>query len=276
MKRILITLTVLIITTLPISAQIPRLMSYQGVLTDDMGVVVSDGVYNITFRIYDVATEGSHLWEETIAVNVSKGIFNATLGSSVLIDEQFNVPLYLSIAIGGGDELEPRRLFTPSGYAFSTLAVFGDDNVFPSEGNVGIGSLSPLEKLDVEGAIRLGTTANTSTGTIRWSGTDFEGYNASAWHSLTNSGGTGLPPGTSGQMLHHNGADWAPTDNIRTDGNRINIGSPTTPASLRLESTAGGIRFDYYNQYQGRITVWARNPLGTPMFSPVRDSVAEC
>ncbi|MDA2922779.1 hypothetical protein MYX07_05975, partial [Patescibacteria group bacterium AH-259-L07] len=50
---------------------------------------------------------------------------------------------------------------------------------------VGIGIANPLEKLDVEGAIQLGTTSGTNAGTIRWTGTDFEGYNGTSWRSLT-------------------------------------------------------------------------------------------
>ena len=58
-------------------------------------------------------------------------------------------------------------------------------------------SAAPSEMLHVEGAILLGTTSNTNAGTIRWNGTDFQGYNGSAWVSLNSAGalytaGTGL------------------------------------------------------------------------------------
>jgi len=56
------------------------------------------------------------------------------------------------------------------------------------DGNVGIGA-TPNEKLTVGGAINLGTTANFNAGTIRWTGTDFEGYTGTAWTSLTAPGG---------------------------------------------------------------------------------------
>ena len=36
--------------------------------------------------------------------------------------------------------------------------------------------ISPVEKLTVNGAVNLGTTTNTNAGTIRWTGSDFEGY----------------------------------------------------------------------------------------------------
>ena len=54
-------------------------------------------------------------------------------------------------------------------------------------GSVGIGTATPAEKLDVAGALKLGTTANPSpaAGTIRWTGTDFQGFNGQQWLSMT-------------------------------------------------------------------------------------------
>ncbi len=54
-----------------------------------------------------------------------------------------------------------------------------------SRGNIGVSIMNPKEKLDVDGAIKLGSTTNTQAGTIRWSGTDFEGYDGTSWLSLT-------------------------------------------------------------------------------------------
>ncbi len=48
-------------------------------------------------------------------------------------------------------------------------------------GSVGIGATAPAEKLEVSGAVKLGTTTGTNAGTIRWDGTNFQGYNGSAW-----------------------------------------------------------------------------------------------
>ncbi len=62
-----------------------------------------------------------------------------------------------------------------------------DDEIvilLPSK-NVGIGVNSPKEKLDVAGGIRVGTTSNQFPGIIRWTGTDFEGYDGAEWKSLT-------------------------------------------------------------------------------------------
>lgn len=51
--------------------------------------------------------------------------------------------------------------------------------------NVGVDVATPLEKLDVAGGIRIGTTNNTNAGTIRFISPNFEGYNGSAWIPLS-------------------------------------------------------------------------------------------
>ncbi len=52
-------------------------------------------------------------------------------------------------------------------------------------GNVGIGTTTPMDKLDVAGGIRLGNTTLNNAGTIRYTGTDFEGFTGGTWKSLT-------------------------------------------------------------------------------------------
>lgn len=57
--------------------------------------------------------------------------------------------------------------------------------IFKSYAQVGIGTTTPQEKLDVSGAVKIGNTTNTNAGAIRWTGTDFEGYTGTVWKSLT-------------------------------------------------------------------------------------------
>jgi hypothetical protein len=59
-------------------------------------------------------------------------------------------------------------------------------------GNVGIGTQDPSQKLEVSGGVKVGNVTSAPTaGTIRWNGTDFEGYDGSAWKSFTATGGGG-------------------------------------------------------------------------------------
>ncbi len=57
-----------------------------------------------------------------------------------------------------------------------------------SDGSVGIGPPTPNETLQISGAVNLGTTTNTNAGSIRWTGTDFEGYNGTEWVSFSSTG----------------------------------------------------------------------------------------
>ena len=85
------------------AADIPEIMSYQGVLRDGSGDPVPDGSYNVTFRLYDVETGGTALWSEGQPLTATGGIINAYLGSVVpLTTLEFDVPYWLAIAIEYG------------------------------------------------------------------------------------------------------------------------------------------------------------------------------
>lgn len=58
-------------------------------------------------------------------------------------------------------------------------------NHVASDGNVGIGTNAPIEKLQVIGGINIGNTSGTHNGTIRFTGSDFEGHINGIWQSLS-------------------------------------------------------------------------------------------
>lgn len=62
------------------------------------------------------------------------------------------------------------------------------DSLYPNTGtaNVGIGTSSPTQRLDIDGAIKVGANVEIadSSGAIRWDGSHFEGYNGFAWVAL--------------------------------------------------------------------------------------------
>ena len=81
-------LTIIILSTLtglPLVgvAQIPRTLSYQGILADTSGAPTRDGSYNFTFRLYTISSGGSSIWSETQSAQAKRGSsspqFSATL-----------------------------------------------------------------------------------------------------------------------------------------------------------------------------------------------------
>jgi hypothetical protein len=89
-------------------AQTPRTIGYQGVLTDGGGAVVTDGNYQLTFRLYDAATGGTASWTESQTAATVKGVFSVLLGSATPLRLLFDSPLWLGVSVGAGAELAPR------------------------------------------------------------------------------------------------------------------------------------------------------------------------
>jgi hypothetical protein len=122
LSRTFLSIALMLILAASLSlAQVPRTISYQGVLTDANGTVVPDGNYNLTFKIYDTSSGGTPLWTEVQSVAVSKGIFSVILGSVAPLNLSFNKPYYLGVTVGTGAELSPRIPLTSSGYSFRAV-----------------------------------------------------------------------------------------------------------------------------------------------------------
>jgi hypothetical protein len=274
MKQALI-FSILILVALSFAArsEIPKTLNYQGVLTDEYGAAVADGSYSIVFKIYIVATNGFALWTETNSVEVNKGIFNITLGESIPLALPFDRQYWLAMSVEGEAELSPRVLLASSPYSLNAYCTRGD-NIIPASGSVGIGTLAPAETLDVAGGIKIGNSSKTNAGTIRWTGTDFEGYDGSAWVSFTDIGSGTLPGGSSGQTLYNNGSSWVATSNLFHDGTSVGIGT-TSPTST-FEVMGGGIRSRRHStQY---MDIRCINHLGTQItgYSPENAKKSVC
>ncbi|MFQ5606189.1 MAG: tail fiber domain-containing protein [bacterium] len=134
--------------------QVPATISYQGVILDANGSPVTEGYYALTFKLYETASGGAPIWTEIQTVGVAGGMFNVILGAvSTLNDLGFDKQYWLGVSIGNAAELTPRVKLTSSPYSLNARMIEGTSNVFPSGGNVGIGTKSPTEKLEVDGTI---------------------------------------------------------------------------------------------------------------------------
>ena len=75
---LLVTFLIVILVTLSY-ADVPKLINYQGHLTDKGGNPLT-GTYGITFTIWDADTGGNSQWTETqSSVSVKNGLFSVLL-----------------------------------------------------------------------------------------------------------------------------------------------------------------------------------------------------
>jgi hypothetical protein len=103
-------------------AQVPRTLSYQGILCDSAGVPKPNASYGMTFRLYSVAQGGSPLWSETQILGTTRGLFNAVLGDiSPFPDSlRFDRRYWLGLQIAPDPELTPRIQMTATGYSINS------------------------------------------------------------------------------------------------------------------------------------------------------------
>ncbi len=146
-------------------AQVPRQISYQGILTDANGVIVPDGNHALALSLYDAATGGTALFSESHDVVVKKGVFNIIMGSKTPLPPtlSFDRAYFLGVAVDGAAELSPRTALTASPYSLhatsASTAQFADSSRTAASANVARGLLP--------GASGVVTSLNGQSGAIQ-------------------------------------------------------------------------------------------------------------
>jgi hypothetical protein len=89
---------------------IPETIFYQGQLVDVDGEALPDGVYSITFGLYDQPSGESALWAETQQVQVNDSLFSVELGDTVALTHAlFAGDRWLGVQLGTASEMTPRQ-----------------------------------------------------------------------------------------------------------------------------------------------------------------------
>ncbi len=160
MKRIffLSVFILCLVATTDAFAQIPRIMTYQGVITNQDGTSLPDGTYTLGFSMYTEETGGSPIWSETQNVSVAKALFNVILGTNSPLNIPFDKQYWLSIkVISSGFELTPRIRLTASPYSFQSLGI--------PDGSISISKIKPDGSVNGQVLTSTGTTVEWRTPT---------------------------------------------------------------------------------------------------------------
>jgi hypothetical protein len=150
---------VAISTTSLCAQQLPKLLPFQGRLTDQNGTPVSDGARVVQFKIYDAPVGGRAVWNgEVQKLTVNGGLISTVLGTKAAlsgVDFSQNIYLEITVDANGDDQigladppLLPRQSILPALFAkfaadagtlngFSWSALFTGGN--PSTGSLALG-----------------------------------------------------------------------------------------------------------------------------------------
>ena len=211
-----------------VSAETPQIISFQGKVTES-GSPVADGTYNMRFRIYNVPTGGSELWNSGVqSVPVTDGIFNVLLGESPMpiLDLPFDEDYWLLVTFEGINQTPRQRLVSVS-YAYMASGLVAGTEVV---GSVTSGTAAAIKGTNTD-------TASTSYGVYGVS-SSFWGRGVFGWASAT----LGSNYGVQGSSYSPDGcgvfglayATYGPTYGVygssySTDGRGV-YGSATTPS----------------------------------------------
>ena len=107
----LITLAALLLTALPLAAQVPSLINYQGRLTDGSGNPVT-GNRTMAVSVYDAASGGNLTYSESLGtVSVANGTYSFQFGASGNgIVSALSGQDYLALTVNGTEESTRTRL----------------------------------------------------------------------------------------------------------------------------------------------------------------------
>jgi hypothetical protein len=246
-----------LLLALPAGAE--RLIPFQGRVTDGAGEPLQ-GVYRVTYAIYDVPTGGSALWVETHeTVSILAGQVNVLLGTMTPLDDPNKddnpadaisfaddlVPRFLGIKIGDdlNEEMVPRHELIPSFHAriADTTVEGGVDTPQLADGAVTLAKVAP-EVVVPPGAIMPFAGTEAPPGWVLCDGVTYEGTNpvyAELFGAIgTTWGGSGTQfqvPDLRGTFLRgvDGGAKVDPDADSRTGGDAV--GSSQSSAVVRLD-----------------------------------------
>jgi len=109
----------------------PRLLNYQGYLTDTLGNPITNPSVTMTFTIFDAISAGNQKWTETQGtVSIEKGIFHVLLGSVAAIPDSVftnSSDRWLELSVTG-QTLTPRTQIVSVPYAYT--ATYSDTALY--------------------------------------------------------------------------------------------------------------------------------------------------
>ena len=147
------------------TAQVPRTMSFQGVLADQAGNLAA-GSFTITVKLYDALTATVPIYTETHAnVVVVRGIYNLMLGSVTPFPSTlaFDRAYFLGVTVNGGAEMAPRIPLAAAPYALYAAVAEQARGLAPGVAGIvtDVAGISGSVKMRGEGATTVTRSGDT-------------------------------------------------------------------------------------------------------------------
>ncbi|MEQ9376199.1 MAG: hypothetical protein RIG68_13520 [Imperialibacter sp.] len=147
------------------------------------GVITSTGADN-TYLGYE-AGDNNVSGSDNVAIGSGAGSTGGTFSGTVAIGASSITIQDDAIAVGTNAIASATNAIA---IGANTTAANANTMILGNGVNVGIGAPNPAELLEVNGGVKIGNTAGTNAGTLRWTGSEFQGYDGSGWLKLDATG----------------------------------------------------------------------------------------
>lgn len=99
--------------------QIPRQISYQGLLVSPNGIPIGNGKHVLKISLYDAPGAPFDIYNESIETQTNNGLFSLIIGAITPIPASldFSKQYWLGVSVDGGTEMVPRTALTSVPYA---------------------------------------------------------------------------------------------------------------------------------------------------------------
>jgi len=265
--------------TIPVAAEIPQMISYQGKVTDAGGNPVPDGTYTMRFRIYDAATGGNLEWDSGVqSITVNDGMFDALLGESPqpVINLPFDIDYWLLVTFAGTNQT-PRQRIVSTGYAYMASGLVPETVITGTSPTTAVLEI----KNQADNGIAIQASASGSTGPFGgnaiYATTNGTGPAVEA-HAMSNvSGAVGIygkstGVGVMGVCTDVMGSGYGPDVGVHGEATTISSGG-TSYGVYGKGQTHGGY---FYGQYVGVYGKSFETDGGTGVVGTTQATTGDC
>jgi hypothetical protein len=206
----------------------------------------TDSTYNVLDNTFVGNAAGGNFktGSKNIILGTDAGYYLDSASHNVFIGSEAGKGLGSSFSPGSGNvfigykagmnETGSNKLYIENSDANSSNSlIYGDfdSDILQVNGNIGIG-LSPVsERLEIDGALKIGNTSGVDDGIIRWTGSDFEGRKSGAWVTLTNN--------VDGYSLDADGGSYEDVVYVDNTGN-LGVGNNTPLTRIHVQDEKNG------------------------------------